>query len=97
MSVNKFNIDEILEADNIIRNKESKRSLINYLKVSINNGKIDKRIKCARIEFISKESENSYKNVQGHIFRGQNCSISVLCKYVKIIKENLEKYPFLIK
>ena len=93
----KLDVETILEADNIIRNKESKRNLINYLKVSINNGKIDKRIKCARIEFISKESENSYKNVQGHIFRGQNCSISLLCKYVKIIKENLEKYPFLIK
>lgn len=93
----KLDVETILEADSIIRNKESKRSLINYLKVSINNGKIDKRIKCARIEFISKESENSYKNVQGHIFRGQNCSISLLCKYVKIIKENLEKYPFLIK
>lgn len=93
----KLDVETILEADTIIRNKESKRNLINYLKASINNGKIDKRIKCARIEFISKESENSYKNVQGHIFRGQHCSISLLCKYVKIIKENLEKYPFLIK
>lgn len=92
--MSKIDIDTILKADKIMKRDDSKLELINYLKSAIENKPIDKRIKCARIDFISEQLGKSYKNVQGHIFRNQYCSTSLLCDYVRVVKENIKKFPF---